>query len=117
MPKGSGDLGLNLPIPGRDFSMVKPSVSFTDIDTDGDVAAQIAACDEALVAVVDAAEKRLEQTTADLTGLDFEGLGFGAWKTGFFKTWSTSIVNEMKRLGGLIDGTPAEGAAKKPRRG
>jgi len=102
MAKVSVDFGLTLKIPGKDFEMLKPSVSFTDIDTEGDVEAQIAACVAAVPKIQEAAEGALAQSVADLSGMAFEG---GGWTAAFnvYKVnrqkWEASVLGEITRLG------------------
>lgn len=98
MAKVSVDIGLTLKLPGPDsFNMIKPSISYTDIDTDGDVAAQIEACNAAAELVIDAASIKAAQTVADLSGAAFETQSWTRWRDGSLKKWQDSVVGEVTR--------------------
>jgi hypothetical protein len=120
MAKVSMDFGLTLKIPGKDFEMIKPNVSFTDIDTEGDVEAQVALCVAAVSKIEAAAEGALAQVVADLTGMAFEG---GGWTAAFNtykanrKKWEDSVLGEVMRLGGEIERLGGEAPKKKETKG
>ena len=75
MPKTSVHLGLTLELPNQKFGSIRADVTYSDIDTEGDLEAQVAACRAVALAGAEDAEGALAQLITDASGFDFEGLG------------------------------------------
>ena len=99
MPKVSVHLGLTFPGSGE-FTSNRCDVSFDDIDTEGDVAAQLAACNEALTKVSEGVEIALATEAANVSGLSVGGLGlarsFAEFREKLAK-WQENVVGEVRR--------------------
>lgn len=96
MPKISVKEGITLPIPNQQYSSVRPEIGFYDIDTDGDVDAQLAACRAAAEKVAAAVEDDVAQEAANLTGLNFEGRGVAA-RVVKLEELVEKVVKEVRR--------------------
>ncbi len=59
-------VGVTLPIPGMDYSFIRPEISISDIDPEGDVDAQVALALGAVATAFEAADEQLEVTIGRL---------------------------------------------------
>lgn len=118
MPKVSLHYGLTLPIPGQQYTNVKADVSFDGIDTEGDVAAQVARCVEVLGQVAEGADGALAQQASNLSGLAIDGLGLPKELADLKRQMTTVIkrlVDEVTRHKEQLEalhGKPADARGK-----
>ena len=86
MPKISIKLGIT--IPGqKDYSSLRAETEFSEIDTEGDIKAQVEECLSAIEQTTQPAEEVLAQQISNLSGLSIEGVGI-----------ATKFENTMSRL-------------------
>lgn len=86
MPKISIKLGVT--IPGqKEYSSLRAETEFSEIDTDGDIKAQVEECLAAIEQATQSAEEVLAQQISNLSGLNIEGVGI-----------ATKFENTMSRL-------------------
>lgn len=98
--------GLTVPIPGRDFSSLRYDVTLTDIDLEEDIDKQIEEGLAAVEKVAEAGEKALVEGAANISGLNFEGLGIATQFSKFenkFNVWKENITGEIKRQKEVVD--------------
>lgn len=94
MPTISVSSKLTLPVPNQDFGSFSQEIGFWGIDVEGDVEAQVAACVAAIDPAASAAQERLAQEAANLSGITLEGLGLSKEFTNF-KDRMTNILNRV----------------------
>ena len=70
MVKVSISIGVTLPIPGMDYSFIRPEISISDIDPEGDVDAQVALALGAAAVAFDKADEHLEVTIGRLLAVN-----------------------------------------------
>lgn len=110
MAKVSVKLGLTLPGP-QEYSSFRADFAIGEIDTEGDVEAQIK---EALQAGEDAAiaaEAGLASTASNVSGLTLEGVGvgeqFNKFREKFSPAWK-ELKAEVAELAAKVNGDTAE---------
>jgi len=112
VPRISVHLGVT--IPGeREYTSLRPDVTFSDIDTEGDVETQLSDCLAVYERVEQVAEKVLAQGLANTSGLSIEGLGLGAAFAAYkekMKAWQENVVGELRRQKSIIDQNVLTGA-------
>lgn len=114
MAKVSVKLGLTLPGP-QEYSSFRADFAITDIDTEGDVEAQLK---EALQAGEDAAitaEAGLASTASNVSGLTLEGVGVGEQFTKFREKFQPAWKELKAQVNELV--AKVEGSEPKPKKG
>lgn len=105
MPKVSVHLGLTFP-GAKEFTSFRADVTFAEIDTEGDLEAQKAAC----LALVDdlavTAEAALAQEASNVSGLNMEGAGIGAEFAKFRDRLKPAWVGLVDRINALEKDKP-----------
>ena len=99
MPKISMHLGITLPIPGKEYSSLRQDIEFNEIDTSGDIKAQLEECINAVLLASEPMDKTLSTIMTNSSGLDFAGAGLTT-QFELFKEQTTrnlrKIVNKIK---------------------
>ncbi len=93
--------GVTLPNPKDKWHNFKADITISEIDTEGDIDAQLKTCLDALEKIAEAVEEPLAQTLANSSGLGIEGIGLATDLTDMIKsneTWRENIVTEIKKL-------------------
>lgn len=106
MPLVDIELGITIPYPDNNYANVRPTIRFSGIDPDGDIEAQLKACAEVYTKAVPIAEERLLQEAANLTAMNFEGIGVATAFANFeeyVKQQFNVIMGEMKRQKAIVD--------------
>lgn len=112
MPKVTLHLGLTMPGPEQ-YSSIRADVDFGEIDTDGDVEAQIKRCAEVLEEVAVQAETSLAQQVSNSSGLSVSGVGLGAELKDFrtkLREWAGKVDTRLEALEGSKNGTSDTGS-------
>lgn len=115
MPKISVMTGLTTKIPGQDYGMLKVEIRYTDIDTEGDIGAQLEECDKVALAAAERSEKTLAQVASDASGLAVEGVGIAPEFIAFrdqAKTAITQLAREVKRQKDVLESLAGEKPAQ-----
>ena len=100
MPLVDIELGITVPYPDNNYANVRPTIRFSGIDPDGDIEAQLKACAEVYMKAVPIVEERLMQEAANLTSMNFEGIGVAGAFAAFEKHTNDQvafIIKEMTR--------------------
>ena len=100
MPLVDIELGITVPYPDNNYANVRPTIRFSGIDPDGDIEAQLKACAEVYTMAVPIVEERLLQEAANLTSMNFEGIGVAAAFAAFEEYTNQKIefiTKEMKK--------------------
>lgn len=106
MPKIDVEIGVSLKLPNVDYGMIKPTVRFSDIDTDGDLEAQIKACVAAIGPIAEGVEQALAQEAANASGLSIEGLGLAGEFTAFrdnSNAVTKKLIEQIRKLTGQVN--------------
>jgi len=100
MPKISIELGVT--IPGqKEYNTLRAAIKFDEIETNGDIKAQVEECIAAIEQAAESAEGSLAQQISNLSGLSIEGVGLATEFSEFkekVRVWAQEIIDKMKKL-------------------
>lgn len=99
-------------MPGKqEFTSFRADVTF-EVDTDGDVEAQLESCAAAYEQAETAVETALCQQASDISGLNFEGMGVAdelrEFKAKLKKSW-IKLAAEVEEHGNILEAAKAAG--------
>ena len=108
MSKVSIHRGVTIPHPDKgNYTMWKTDITLSDIDTEGDVDAQIEEALGVAGKISASLAEPLAQDAADVSTLAIEGVGVAKQFEQFLvddKAWKDSVVKEVTKLQKMVDG-------------